>query len=66
MSAEQTLKDKGIELPAPISPVATYVRYVRTGNLLLVSGTGPSNDQPKGKLGRELIVAAAREPIASS
>lgn len=64
MSAEQTLKDKGIELPAPVRPVATYVRYVRTGNLLWVSGTGPADDQPKGKLGRELTIeqgyAAAR------
>ena len=65
MSAEQTLKDKGIELPAPISPVATYVRYVRTGNLLLVSGTGPSNDQPKGKLGRELTIEQGYEAARS-
>lgn len=64
MSAEQTLKDKGIELPAPVKPVATYVRWVKTGNLLFVSGTGPANDHPTGKLGRELTVeqgyAAAR------
>ena len=56
MSAEQTLKDKGIVLPAPVKPVATYVRWIKTGNLLFVSGTGPSDDQPKGKLGRELTV----------
>ena len=64
MSAEQTLKDKGIELPAPVRPVATYVRYLKTGNLLFVSGTGPADDQPKGKLGRDLTIeqgyAAAR------
>lgn len=56
MSAEQTLKDKGIVLPAPVKPVATYVRWVKTGNLLFVSGTGPADDQPKGKLGRELTI----------
>jgi enamine deaminase RidA (YjgF/YER057c/UK114 family) len=64
MSAEQNLKDKGIVLPAPVKPVATYVRWVKTGNLLFVSGTGPADDQPKGKLGRELTIeqgyAAAR------
>lgn len=64
MSAEQTLKDKGIVLPAPVKPVATYVRWVKTGNLLFVSGTGPSDEHPKGKLGRELTIeqgyAAAR------
>lgn len=56
MSAEQTIKDKGIELPAPVRPVATYVRYVQTGNLLFVSGTGPSDEHPTGKLGKDLTV----------
>ena len=64
MSAEQRIKDLGIELPAPVRPVATYVRWVQTGNLLFVSGTGPADDQPKGKLGRDLTIeqgnAAAR------
>jgi enamine deaminase RidA (YjgF/YER057c/UK114 family) len=64
VSAEQRIKDLGIELPAPVRPVATYVRWVQTGNLLFVSGTGPADDQPKGKLGRDLTIeqgnAAAR------
>lgn len=64
MSAEQRIKELGIVLPEPVSPVATYVRWVRTGNLLFVSGTGPANDQPKGKLGGTLSIdegyAAAR------
>ena len=64
MSAEQRIKDLGIELPQPVRPVATYVRWVKTGNLLFVSGTGPADDQPKGKLGRDLTIeqgnAAAR------
>lgn len=64
MSAEQRILDLGIELPQPVRPVATYVRWVKTGNLLFVSGTGPADDQPKGKLGRDLTIeqgnAAAR------
>lgn len=64
MSAEQRIKELGIELPEPVRPVATYVRWVKTGNLLFVSGTGPADDQPKGKLGRDLTIeqgaAAAR------
>ncbi len=56
MSAEQTIKDKGIVLPAPVKPVATYVRYVKTGNLLFVSGTGPSDEHPTGKLGTDLTI----------
>ena len=32
------LKELGIELPSPPAPVASYVPYVRTGNLVLISG----------------------------
>lgn len=65
MRVEQRLQELGIELPAPVKPVATYVRYVQTGNLLLISGTGPSDTAPPGKLGRDLTIeqgqAVARE-----
>ncbi|MGD9714104.1 MAG: RidA family protein [Thermomicrobiales bacterium] len=64
MSAEQRLIELGIELPTPVKPIATYVRWVQTGNLLFVSGTGPADDVPKGKVGSDLTVeqgyAAAR------
>lgn len=64
MSAEQRLVDLGIELPEPVKPIATYVRWIQTGNLLFISGTGPANDIPKGKVGSDLTVeegyAAAR------
>jgi enamine deaminase RidA (YjgF/YER057c/UK114 family) len=53
---EKRLDELGITLPSPAQPVATYVRYVQTGNLLYISGTGPSSDQPTGKLGAELDV----------
>lgn len=56
MKVEQRLKDLGIELPAPAKPVATYVRYVQTGNLLYISGTGPTEGQPNGKLGADLDI----------
>ena len=64
MSAERRLTELGIKLPEPVKPIATYVRWVQTGNLLFVSGTGPANDVPKGKVGSDLTVeqgyAAAR------
>ena len=56
MKIEKRLEELGITLPSPAQPVATYVRYVQTGNLLYVSGTGPSSDQPNGKLGADLDV----------
>ena len=64
MGAEQTLKDKGISLPAPGGNAASFVKAVKTGNLLFVSGHGPASEFPTGKLGRDLTVeegyAAAR------
>ncbi|MER3438471.1 MAG: hypothetical protein C4346_13290 [Chloroflexota bacterium] len=56
MGAEQRLKELGIELPTPPEPVANYVRCVRTGNLLFVSGHGPGPNAPTGKLGQNLSV----------
>ena len=37
-TVEQKLAAQGITLPEPASPVANYVGFVRTGNLLFVSG----------------------------
>lgn len=38
---EATLSEMGIELPEPVAPVADYVPWVRTGNLVFVSGQVP-------------------------
>lgn len=35
---EAKLKELGIVLPTPPAPVASYVPYVRTGNLVFISG----------------------------
>lgn len=65
MRVEQRLQELGIELPEPVRPVATYVRWVQTGNLLFISGTGPSETAPKGKVDADVSVeeayAVARE-----
>ena len=37
-SVEDTLAKLGITLPTPAAPVANYVPFVKTGNLLTVSG----------------------------
>ena len=54
--AEERLKERKITLPAAPAPVANYVRAVRVGNLLFVSGTTSRDLQPFGKVGRELTV----------
>lgn len=56
MSVNERLKELGITLPEPATPIATYVRYCQTGNLLFISGTGPSAAAKPGKLGRDLTV----------
>jgi enamine deaminase RidA (YjgF/YER057c/UK114 family) len=55
----QRLQELGIELPPPVRPVATYVRYLQTGNLLFVSGTGPSQSAPKGQVDTDVSVEQA-------
>ena len=52
------LKKLGIELPEPSKPIANYVKYVKTGNLIFLSGHGPC-DRTKvkmGKLGKDLTI----------
>jgi enamine deaminase RidA (YjgF/YER057c/UK114 family) len=54
---DSKLKDLGIELPAPPTPVASYVPTVRTGNLVFVSGqitSAPDGLKYIGTVGKEL------------
>jgi len=59
-SAEERLKALGIELPSAPKPIAVYVPAVRVGNLLFVSGTGPTKPDGtmvRGKVGSDLTLA---------
>ena len=63
VSAEQRLKELGIELPRPPTPLGAYVEAVQTGNLLFLSGTLPvEGGVPKylGRIGGELSVEDGR------
>jgi len=62
--AERRLQDLGIQLPAPPTPLGTYVEAVQTGNLLFLSGTLPLVEgKPKyiGRVGKEFDTEAGRE-----
>src|ERR1700680_1485152 len=64
VSAEQRLKELGIELPAPPEPFGTYVEAVQTGNLLFLSGMLPTEGHGAkfiGRIGAELDVHAGRK-----
>ncbi len=56
---EARLAELKLELPTPPAPVANYVRCVRVGNLVFVSGHGPTRDGAylfQGKVGAERTV----------
>jgi enamine deaminase RidA (YjgF/YER057c/UK114 family) len=62
MKTEQRLKQLGIELAKPTSPIANYVNAVRTGNLLYLAGKGPGlpgKPMPTGMVGRDLTIEQA-------
>src|ERR1700676_5655279 len=62
-SAEQRLKDLGINLPRPPTPLGVYVEAVQSGNLLFLSGTLPvEGGAPRflGHIGAELSIEDGR------
>ena len=61
---EGRLRELGIELPAPVTPVANYVPTVLADRFMFVSGQmpiGPDGLAFAGKLGRDLDVEAGKQ-----
>lgn len=61
---EQKLKELGLQLPPASKPIANYVKYVRTGNLLFLAGHGPTKADGTnivGKVGKDLTVEQGYE-----
>src|SRR5579863_4829457 len=62
-TAEQRLRQLGIELSAPPEPFGVYAEAVQTGNLLFLTGMLPTEGRSAkfvGRLGAELTVEEAR------
>lgn len=62
MSAEEKVKELGLDIYNPPKPVGNYVPAVRTGNLVFLSGQGPrkpDGSMISGKVGSELSVEEA-------
>lgn len=62
-TTEARLGELGITLPTPAAPAANYVPFVRTGNLLFVSGqipVGPAGIEHVGRLGAGTDVDTGR------
>ena len=52
---EENIKNAGFVLPPISKPIANYVKFVRTGNLIFLSGHGPTRTDGTnitGKLGK--------------
>jgi enamine deaminase RidA (YjgF/YER057c/UK114 family) len=63
-SPEETLKSNGLVLPPVSKPVANYVKYVRTGNLIYLAGHGPQKADGSlitGKVGKDLTIEQGYE-----
>lgn len=61
---DKKLKELGIELMAPSKPIANYVKAVRVGNLLYLSGHGPSRPDGTtitGKVGSDMTIEQGYE-----
>jgi enamine deaminase RidA (YjgF/YER057c/UK114 family) len=63
MSAYDRVKELGIHLPEPTPPVAAFVHFVRTGNLIFVSGHIAKKDGKPwaGQLGAQISTAQGQE-----
>jgi enamine deaminase RidA (YjgF/YER057c/UK114 family) len=56
-SPEEKIKSNGLVLPPASKPIANYVKFVRTGNLIFLSGHGPTKadgSNVTGKVGKDL------------
>jgi enamine deaminase RidA (YjgF/YER057c/UK114 family) len=63
-SAEQRLKELGIQLPTPPEPFGIYAEAVQAGNLLFLTGMLPTDGRGAkfiGRVGAELDIEAGHE-----
>lgn len=62
MSAEDRLKELGLDLPAAAAPMANYIRFKRAGDLIFLAGQGPrlaDGSIPNGVVGKDFTVEEA-------
>ncbi|MEP7108350.1 MAG: RidA family protein [Ferruginibacter sp.] len=64
VDAEARIKELGIQLITPTAPIANYLKAVRVGNMVYLSGHGPDKPeggQVTGKVGSDLTLEQARD-----
>jgi enamine deaminase RidA (YjgF/YER057c/UK114 family) len=63
-TVDEKIKQLGLALPPVSKPIANYVKYVRTGNLIFLAGHGPTKTDGTnitGKVGKELSIEQGYE-----
>ncbi|MBP6687586.1 MAG: RidA family protein, partial [Lacibacter sp.] len=63
-TADDRIKELGLQLPPASKPIANYVKYVRTGNLIFLAGHGPTKADGTnitGKVGKDLSIEQGYE-----
>lgn len=63
-NADDKIKELGLQLPPASKPIANYVKYVRTGNLIFLAGHGPTKTDGTnitGKVGKDLTIEQGYE-----
>jgi enamine deaminase RidA (YjgF/YER057c/UK114 family) len=63
---ESILQSMGIVMPQAVEPVANYVTYTRSGNLIFLAGHGPADKEFIGKLGEDLSIEQGYEAARST
>lgn len=61
---EARIKELNIKLITPTPPIANYVKAVRVGNMVYLSGHGPDKPEGgmvKGKVGADLTIEQAKD-----
>ena len=64
MSADERIQELGLTMPSPPEPIASYVTFARSGNLVYTSGHGPLRADGTwvvGQVGTDLSVEEAAE-----
>ena len=63
---DKRLAELGIVLPTPAKPIANYVPWVRTGNLVYISGQGAVRDGKIEYTGRVGDTVSIEDAVASA
>lgn len=63
MSIYERLRELDIKLPAPTAPAAAFVPYVRSGNLIFISGhiAKKNGESFRGKVGKDVSLHQAQQ-----